>query len=84
MNYRLVYHKRTIDDKVKLSASNLIKKAERICSELMLNPKPIYIKELSRDLVGKRSIRINIQHRLVYEIIEKEKLVKILSMWGHY
>ena len=43
-----------------------------------------YSKQLSGDLKGKRSIRINLQHRLVYEILESEKMIKILSMWSHY
>ena len=51
---------------------------------LSINPIPLNSKELSRDLVGKRSIRINLQHRLVYEVIKEEKIIKILSMWGHY
>ncbi|KDO03743.1 type II toxin-antitoxin system RelE/ParE family toxin [Rickettsia tamurae] len=45
---------------------------------------PLNSKKLYRNLVGKRSIRINLQHRLVYEILEDKKIIKILSMWGHY
>lgn len=74
--YRLDFHN--------LKACGLLQKVEEICRSLALNPKPLYSKQLSRDLNGKRSIRINLQHRLVYEIFEEEKIVKILSMWGHY
>ena len=80
----LIYHKKTLDDKAKLKAANLMEKAEKFCKELAMNPKPNYSKLLSRDLKGKRSIRINLQHRLVYEVSEELKIVKILSMWGHY
>jgi Txe/YoeB family toxin of toxin-antitoxin system len=82
--YRLEFHKKTIADKQNLSASGLLQKTEKLCKALPHDPKPLYSKQLSGDLKGKRSIRINLQHRLVYEIVEEEKIIKILSMWTHY
>lgn len=82
--YKLIYHKKTILDKRKLKASNLLQKTHKLCELLVIDPSPANSKELYRDLKGKRSVRINLQHRLVYEVFEKEKLIKILSMWGHY
>lgn len=82
--YQLHFYKKTITDKRYLKAAGLFAKVVEICQVLSLDPKPLRSKPLSRDLKGKRSIRINLQHRLVYEIFEKEKIVKILSMWGHY
>ncbi len=84
MKYTLIYHKKTIADKDKLIAAKLIDKAEQLCNDLAVNPTLPNSKKLYRNLVGKHSIRINLQHRLVYEIFEKEKIIKILSMWGHY
>jgi Txe/YoeB family toxin of toxin-antitoxin system len=84
MIYTLIYHKKTVADKQKLKASKLLQKAETLCNALSINPIPLNSKELSFDLKGKRSIRINLQHRLVYEVFEKEKIVKIFRMWGHY
>lgn len=82
--YRLDFHKKTIVDKQNLSACGLLEKTKKLCETLNHNPKPLYSKSLSGDLKGKRSIRINLQHRLVYEIVEEEKIIKILSMWSHY
>jgi toxin YoeB len=82
--YTLIYNKNTFLHKKNLEAANLIKKVTKICEELQINPYPINSKQLYWDLKGKRSIRINLQHRLVYEVVEKEKIVKVLSMWSHY
>ncbi|HJD56255.1 MAG TPA: type II toxin-antitoxin system RelE/ParE family toxin [Rickettsia endosymbiont of Pyrocoelia pectoralis] len=84
MKYTLIYDKRAAADKDKLTSAKLIDKAQQLCNDLAINPIPLNSKKLYRDLVGKRSIRINLQHRLVYEIFEKEKTIKIISMWGHY
>ncbi len=84
MTYTLEYTKRSAKDIQKLKAAKLGNKAIKLCEALSINPIPLNSKELSRDLVGKRSIRINLQHRLVYEIFEEEKIIKILSMWSHY
>jgi Txe/YoeB family toxin of toxin-antitoxin system len=82
--YRLEYTKRAVKDIQKIKAAKLDTKTIKLCFSLSQNPKPINSKELNRDLKGKRSIRINIQHRLVYEVCEEKKIIKILSMWGHY
>ena len=82
--YSLCYSKRAIKDVSSLKAAKLAGKVEELCKSLEVNPTPTYSKQLSGDLKGKRSIRINLQHRLVYEIFEEEKIVKILSMWSHY
>lgn len=82
--YTLIYQKNTLLHKKNLKAANLAENVEKICKLLEVDPYPPNSKKLDWNLKGKRSIRINLQHRLVYEVIEKEKLVKILSMWGHY
>lgn len=82
--YTLVYTKKAIKDIQSLKEANLAEKAASLCRSLAANAMPLYSKPLSGDLKGKRSIRINLKHRLVYEIFEEEKTVKILSMWSHY
>jgi toxin YoeB len=84
MMYNLYYTKRAIKDVPSLKAAKLADKVEELCKLLSANPIPSYSKQLSGDLKGKRSIRINLQYRLVYEILEEEKIIKILSMWSHY
>lgn len=84
MKYTLIYNKRALADKDKLTAAKLVDKAQQLCNDLAVNPTPSNSKRLYRDLIGKRSIRISLQHRLVYEILEDRKIIKILSMWGHY
>jgi len=84
MTYTLQYTKKSAKDIQKLKAAKLGDIAVKLCNALSINPIPLNSKELSRDLVGKRSIRINLQHRLVYEVLEEKKIVKILRMWGHY
>ena len=82
--YTLSYTKKAIKDIQSLKAAKLADKVEDLCRSLVENPMQLYSKQLSGDLKGKRSIRINLQHRLVYEILESEKIIKILSMWSHY
>lgn len=84
IKYRLFFHKNTLADKSKLKAAKLLDKAQKLCALLEGDPRPAISKQLQGDLLGKRSIRINLQHRLVYEIFEEEKIVHILSMWSHY
>ena len=80
----LYYTKKAIKDIENLKASSLSAKAKNLCNLLALDSTPYNSKQLSGDLKGKRSIRINLKHRLVYEVFEKEKIIKILSMWSHY
>ena len=84
MTYTVLYTKKAIEDIQNLKAAKLASKAEGLCKTLVIDPTPFNSKQLSGDLKGKRSIRINLQHRLVYEIVQKERVIKILSMWRHY
>ena len=86
MSWSLVYTKRARKDANKISSSNLKPKAKTLLSILESDPfqKPPPFEALVGDLNGAFSRRINIQHRLVYQVFENEKTVKILSMWTHY
>lgn len=86
MNYRVVFTKQAQKDAKKLSASGLKVKAEQLIEILRNNPyqTPLFYEKLIGDLAGAYSRRINIQHRLVYDVIEDEKTVKVLRMWTHY
>lgn len=86
MSYRLVYTKQAQRDAKKISRAGLKKNVLRLLEILEQNPfqsSPRYEKLLG-DLSGAYSLRINIQHRLVYQVLEKEKVVKVLRMWTHY
>jgi toxin YoeB len=82
----LVYTKQAQKDARKLAASNLRDKAQALLDILQINPfqNPPPYEKLIGDLEGAYSRRINIQHRLVYEVISSEGTVKILRMWTHY
>ena len=84
--WNLIYSKYAIKDAKKLSAAGHKDKAQALLDILevdpLLNPPPY--EKLIGDLQGAYSRRINIQHRLVYEIFRKEKTVRILRMWTHY
>lgn len=82
--YTLEYTKQAVKDIQLLKTAKLDIKAEKLSKELQCDPYPLNSKQLYWDLKGRRSIRINLQHRLVYEVIEEKKIVKVLSMWGHY
>jgi Txe/YoeB family toxin of toxin-antitoxin system len=86
VSWRLVYTKQAQKDAKKLASSNLKEKAEELLAILEQNPfqNPPPYEKLVGDLTGAYSRRINIQHRLVYEIIESEQVVKIIRMWTHY
>ncbi len=86
MNWNLVYTKQAQKDAKKLAASNLKGKAEELLEILKENPfqNPPPYEKLVGDLSGAYSRRINIQHRLVYEVIESEQTVKVIRMWTHY
>ena len=86
MNWQLVYTKQAQKDAKKLSASGLKKKAQELLAILEVNPfqnPPPYEKPIG-DLSGAYSRRINIQHRIVYQVIEEEKIIKVLRLWTHY
>ncbi len=84
MSYKILYTKKAVQGIDKLKAVGLEDKAKTLCINLEHDAKPIYSKALVGNLKGMRSIRINLQHRLVYKILEQEKIIKILSLWGHY
>ncbi|MBD1873856.1 Txe/YoeB family addiction module toxin [Nodosilinea sp. FACHB-131] len=86
MSWRLVFTKQAQKDAKKLVASNLKQKAQGLLDVLQADPfqNPPPYEKLMGDLAGAYSRRINIQHRLVYEVIEAEHTVKILRMWTHY
>ena len=84
--YKLLYTKQAKKDAKKLSESNLKKKAQVILRILEDNPFEKYpsYEKLIGDLTGAFSRRINIQHRIVYQVYEKERIIKIIRMWTHY
>jgi toxin YoeB len=84
--WRVVFTKKARKDAKKLTAAGLRLKAETLLDILRENPyqKPPPDEKLVGDLTGAYSRRINIQHRLVYQIIEDEKVVKVIRMWTHY
>ncbi|MFO7559074.1 MAG: Txe/YoeB family addiction module toxin [Desulfobacterales bacterium] len=86
VNYKVVFTKQAQKDAKKLSASGLKANAEQLIEILRDNPyqTPPFYEKLVGDLFGAYSCRINIQHRLVYEVIENEKIVKVIRMWTHY
>ena len=84
--WRVVFTKRSLKDSKKLSAAGLRSKAETLLDILRENPyqTPPPFEKLIGDLSGAYSRRINIQHRLVYEIIDDEKTVKVIRIWTYY
>lgn len=86
MTWNLVFSKYALKDAKKLSAAGLKEKAQALLKVLEINPlqNPPPYERLVGDLKGTYSRRINIQHRLVYEIFRKEKTVRVLRMWTHY
>ncbi len=86
MIWRLVYTKQARKDAKKIASSGLKEQTETLLNTISLNPyqTPPSFEKLVGDLSGAISRRINIQHRLVYQVIEKEHTIKILRMWTHY
>ncbi len=86
MTWRIVYTKQAQKDARKLAAAGLKQKAESLLALLAEDPfrKPPPFEKLIGDLAGAYSRRINIQHRLVYQIIEADRIVKVLRLWSHY
>ena len=84
--YSIVYTRRAKSDIVKLKEAGLDKKAKSIIDLLKENPfvSPPTFEKLKGDLSGACTRRINIKHRLVYQVDENEKTVKIIMMWTHY
>lgn len=86
MSWTLVYSKQAQKDAKKLSASPLKKKAQKLLALMKQNPyqKPPPYESLVGDLTGAYSRRINIQHRIVYQVYAHEKVVKVIRLWTHY
>ncbi|HEX7180391.1 MAG TPA: Txe/YoeB family addiction module toxin [Thermoanaerobaculia bacterium] len=86
MSWKLVYTKQARKDAKNLSAAGLRSKAQDLLDLLAEDPyrRPPPYEKLVGDLAGAFSRRINIKHRLVYQILEEEKTVKVLRMWTHY
>lgn len=86
MTWEVVYSKQAQKDALKLAASGLKGKAQTLLALLKENPfqNPPPFERLVGDLSGAFSRRINIQHRLVYEVLPEQHVVKVLRMWTHY
>lgn len=84
--YQLLYTKAAQKDAKNLTAAGLKDKALLLLAIVAENPfqNPPPYEKLIGDLLGAYSRRINIQHRLVYQVLEAEKIVKVLSLWTHY
>lgn len=84
--YSIVYTKTALKDIPKLKSAHLDETAKSLIDIIRRNPyqKPPQYEKLVGDMQGAYSRRINIKHRLVYEVFEEEKTVKILSLWSHY
>jgi toxin YoeB len=84
--WRVVFTKQAQKDANRIAAAGLRSKAERLLDILRENPykTPPTFEKLLGDLTGAYSRRINIQHRLVYQILDDEKVVKVIRMWTHY
>ena len=86
VSWKIVYTKQAQKDAKKITQSGLKNKAQMLLDILKEDPlqnPPSYEKPVG-DLVGAYSRRINIQHRLVYQLYEKDKIVKLIRMWTHY
>ena len=84
--YSIVYRKQVIKDIPKLKSIGLSDKAKKLIDIIKKDPfqNPPPYEKLIGDLEGAYSRRINIQHRLVYQVLEDIKTIKILSIWSHY
>ena len=86
MNYKVIFSKLAVKDAKKIKNSGLHHKCQKLIELLAEDPFATMppFEKLIGDLQGFYSSRINIQHRLVYEVNEEKKLVKVLRMWSHY
>ena len=84
--YRIVYTRSAAKDIPKLKVASLDKKVKALIDLIKKNPyeSPPGYEKLVGDLNGLYSRRINVKHRLVYQVIEKDKTIKIVSLWTHY
>jgi len=86
VKWRIVYTKQAQKDAKKIAAAGLRQKAEKLLEILSENPfqTPPPFEKLTGDLSGAYSRRITIQHRLVYQVLQEIKTVKVIRMWTHY
>jgi Txe/YoeB family toxin of toxin-antitoxin system len=86
VSWQVLYSKHAQKDAKKLAAVGLKDKAKELLDVLAADPfrNPPPYEKLVGDLAGAYSRRINIQHRLVYEVFAKERIVRVLRMWSHY
>lgn len=86
MGFRVVFTKQAQKDVKLLNGAKLVDKAKELVEVIKENPfeNPPPYEKLQGDLKGLYSRRINIQHRLVYEVLEEEQTIKIIRMWTHY
>lgn len=86
MTWQLVYTKQAQKDAQKLATAGLKDKAKGLLAVLQENPfqNPPPYEKLVGDLAGAYSRRINIQHRLVYQVLQDDQVVKVLRLWSHY
>jgi toxin YoeB len=84
--YQIVFTKQALKDAKKANASGFRPKIEELIALVENNPyaNPPSFEKLVGDLAGAISRRINIQHRLVYQVLEQERTIKVLRMWTHY
>lgn len=86
VEYKIIYSKLALKDAKKLSFANLANKAKELLDIIKMNPfqNPPPYEKLVGNLSGAYSRRITIQHRLLYQVKEDEKLIRVLRMWSHY
>ncbi len=86
VGYKILYSKLALKDAIKLSSANLDLKAKELIEIIRSNPfqNPPPYEKLVGNLSGADSRRINIKHRIVYQVRDKDKVVRILRMWSHY
>lgn len=86
MSWKIVYTKQAQKDAKKLASSGLKEKAQELLRIIERDPRqnPPPFEKLVGDLSGAYSRRLNIQHRIVYQILETEQVVKVLRLWTHY
>ena len=84
--YKIVYRKRAIKDIPNIKSAGLAEKVKNLVEILRENPfqNPPPYEKLVGELKGAYSRRINIQHRLIYQVLEEDRTVRIISMWTHY
>lgn len=84
--YKIVYTRTAVKDIPKLKAAHLDNKAKALIKVIRVNPyqSPPSYEKLVGDMQGLYSRRINVQHRLVYEVLEEMNTIKIVSLWTHY